>query len=100
MSNRIELIQGDENYLFSKAFSMVAKIANERLRSPIKDKNAREEDWKSRTQAVVLSVSNEANLFELEDYIQNLEHVFYFLEITEEEKSKLSLELGAYCFSI
>ena len=85
---------------WNKAFSMVADIANERLRNPIKDKETRKKDWKKRTQAIVMSVDDGANIFELEDYIQNLEHVFYFLEITEEEKSRLSLELGAYCLSI
>ena len=81
---------------FSKAFSRVAGIARERLDNPIGDKEARKRDWEERTQAIVLSIDKGANVFELEDYIQYLEHSFYFLELTEEEKSNLSLELAAY----
>ena len=87
-----EVSDGD----FIKAFSRVAGIARERLDNPIEDKEARKRDWEKRTQAVVLSIDKCANVFELEDYIQYLEHSFYFLELTEEEKSNLSLELAAY----
>ncbi len=81
---------------FSKAFSKVAGIARERLDNPIEDKEARRRDWEERTQAIILSIDKGANVFELEDYIQYLEHSFYFLELTKEEKSNLSLELAAY----
>ena len=87
-----EVSDGD----FVKAFSRVADIARERLDNPIEDKETRKRDWERRTQAIVLSIEKGANVFELEDYIQYLEHSFYFLELTKEEKSNLSLELAAY----
>lgn len=79
-----------------EAFTEVADIARDRRNNPIEDKASRVEDWRKKTQAVVQSVEIGANIFELEDFIEYLEHSFYFHELPEDQAGQLFFDLNAY----
>lgn len=79
-----------------QAFTEVADIARGRLNNPIEDKALRIEDWREKTQAVVQSVEMGENVFELEDFIEYLEHSFYFHELSEYQAGQLFFDLNAY----
>lgn len=73
-----------------KGFKKVQKLARKRVENPCV------KTWKAKTAKIVKSVELGYNTFELEDYIEFLEHCFYFHELADDQRSELMFSFHAY----